>query len=227
MWGYVFCASGIGWQVVFFLLAVVAAIYLIPKMLQRSQKKREKQLAKNLLRKWCSNCMASIMRLKPSTHNAMTIDGYPDMHELKLTTQILKDVIEGRKSTDGIAGRLNRALERTLYSDEEFAWKEPPPEVKFSFFGGDPAVPRSWIRQTLNGMYAKSEIFELDRLPIQELELAMSILDTFSQWGYMKRDEFISMTMHLAQSFEKFAKYLWLLEDWADTGRETGERVQT
>ena len=71
-------------------------------------------------------------------------------------------------------------------------------------------------------MYEKIEIFDVELLPIGELEMAMSYLDSFSQQGYFTRTQFMSYALHLAQSMEKFEKYLWKLANWSNRARNKG-----
>lgn len=205
-----------------FLLGIFASIFIVPPILKKQQQVRENRLAKTLLREWCSDCIAAMMRLKPITPEQMQIEDYGKtlgsggyVSELEVTTQFLKDIREGKRKPDGSAMVINSALEKALFSDEELTSKGPLPDVRYSFCSGDPAVPRAMIQRVLNPMYAKLDIFELEHLPIHELEMAMSDLVTMSQQGCITRNAFLPYALHLAQSMERFAAYLWKLKGWS------------
>ena len=103
-----------------------------------------------------------------------------------------------------------------LFTSEEKQSKKAAPEVKYPFWSGNPAVPRAFISAIINPMYAKLELFELELLPINELEMAASYLDASARRGFYTRSMFNSYALHLAQSMEKFAQYLWKLKGWSD-----------
>jgi hypothetical protein len=65
-------------------------------------------------------------------------------------------------------------------------------------------------------MYAKIEIFDVELLPITELEMAMSYLESFSKEGSFTMYQFMSYAFNLAESMEKFEKYLWKLDGRSD-----------
>jgi len=218
--------------VIFLALGVLAAILLIPRILKRLQAQRDKRLAKALLRQWGRICIAAITALKPDTETEqMTRMELFDSGDLDLsgyvpTEQIIgllwADIENGRREPDGSAMIINNALEQVLYSDEERKSKGLPPEKRYLFPQSSQAVPRSWLSRILNPMYAKIEIFDVELLPIGELEMAMGYLDSFSQQGHFTRHQFMSYALHLAQSMEKFAKYLWKLENWSNGARNKG-----
>jgi hypothetical protein len=110
---------------------------------------------------------------------------------------------------------ISKSVEKAVYTEEEFKWKEIPPEQTWPFNEGDPDVPRSWLRGILNAIYSKLDIFDLNMLPIQEIEMSLSILDSMSQNGYVSRTKYADFSHHLAQAFEKFAIYLWEIENWS------------
>lgn len=205
---------------IFFALGILAAILLIPRILKR----RDKQLAKALLRKWGNTCVSTITELKPDTETEQMarmelfesgeydLSGYVSTEET--IHQIWQDNQNGRREPDGSAMIISNALEKVLYSDEERKNKELPSEKTYQFPCNLAALTRLWVRTILNPMYAKMEIFDAELLPIGELELVLSHLDEFSQQGYFSRHEFMSCVLHLAQSMEKFAKYLRKLDNW-------------
>lgn len=214
---------------IFLILAISAAILLIPNILRRLQTARDKHLAKALLKEWGGDCIGAMMRLKPIGHT-IEIEGYSHYTESGgygsdfPIFKFWKDIKEGKRNPDGVAMIIYDAFQKTLYSDEEKAMKSIP-SLKYPLSIGETAVPTAMIKRVLNPMYAKLEVFELDRLPINELEMAMSYLDTFKELGYMERSTFGSYALHLAQSMEKFAKYLWKLENWSHKA-EIKERTE-
>ncbi|MBU2534729.1 MAG: hypothetical protein ABIK32_00945 [Chloroflexota bacterium] len=195
-------------QLVTGLIFFIPAVILIPLILKWLQTRREKRLVKALLRKWGGSCVDAIERLNPVGNGIIEIEG------LGRSLLVWKKIREGRKEPEGIAIIVGKAFEKVLCSEEEWTAKVTPPDVKYPFQSGDPDVPRSWIKQMLNLMYSKLEIFDLDLLPISELELAMSTLETFSQLGHITRDGFAVYSLRLAQAMEKFGKYLWKIEKW-------------
>ena len=218
--------------VIFLALGVLAAILLIPRILKRLQAQRDKRLAKALLRQWGRICIAAITALKPDTETEqMTRMELFDSGDLDLsgyvpTEQIIgllwADIENGRREPDGSAMIINNALEKVIYSDEERKNKELPPTKIYPFSSNQASITRLWVRRILNPLYAKIEIFDLESLPIGELELVMSDLEKFSQQGYFSRNQFMSCAYHLALSIEKFAKYLWKLENWSGGARNKG-----
>jgi len=209
---------------IFFAFGILAAILLIPRILEDLQAQRDERLAKALLRQWGRICIAAITADKPDTETEqrarmeLSDKGDWDLTGYVSTEQTIdhlwEEVQSGKRKPDDSAMIIRNALEQVLYSEEERTHKGTPPEKKYSF-PSSRAVPRSWVKRILNPMYAKIEIFDVELLPIGELEMAMSYLNSFSQQGYFTRHQFISYAHHLAQSMEKFAKYLWQLEGWA------------
>ena len=163
------------------------------------------------------------MRLEPFWTPLIEIDGYGHATPSGGWSSSLpafslwNDMKEGKRTPEGAANIIHQALSKVLFSDEERAMRSSPPDTTYRFSSGDPEVPRAMIRRILNPLYAKLEIFDLELLPIGELEMAMSYLDGFSQQGAMTRYGYISYALHLAQSMEKFGKYLWKLENWAES----------
>jgi len=206
---------------IFLVLGVVAAIILIPLILRHLQAERDKQLAKALLKEWGGDCIAAMMRLRPPGAPMIEIEGYSHTtasggfgSDLPVFLFWI-DIREGKREPGGAAQVIYEAFGEGLYSDEERAMTGVAPDKMYPFCSGDPEVPRAMIKRILNPMYAKLEIFKLDQLPINELEMAMSYLDAFSQRGHINRYGLSSYALHLAQSMEKFAKYLWGLENWS------------
>ena len=218
---------------IFLAIGISAAILLIPRILKRLQAQRDKRLAKALLRQWGHICISAITALKPDTETEQKArfelfdSGDWDLSGYVSTEQIIdhlwKNIRNGKREPEGSAMIINNALEKVLYSDEERTNKGLPPEKKYPF-PSSRAVPRSWLRRILNPMYAKMEIFDVELLPIGELEMAMSYLDSFSQQGHFTRHQFMSYALHLAQSMEKFAKYLWKLENWSNKAKTQNRR---
>ena len=206
---------------IFFTFGILAAIFLIPWMLRHIQRERDKRLARNLLRQWGVDCIGAIMRLKPLLTPPIEIEGYSHTTSsggwgADLPAFLFwKDIREGKKKPEGAANIMHQAISNLLFSDKERKMKTAPPNKTYPFSGGDPEVPRAMIKRVLNPMYAKLEIFDLELLPINELEMAMSALEAFSQRGAIPRDGFSSYALHLAQAMEKFASYLWKLENWS------------
>ena len=208
--------------IIFFALGILAAILLIPRILKR----RDKQLAKGLLRKWGNTCVSAIAELKPDTETEQMarielfesgdydLSGYVSTEET--IYKLWQDIQNGREEPDGSAMIICNALEKVIYSDEERKNKELPGKKIYQFPRCKADLIRLWVRTILNPMYASIGIFDAELLPIGELELVMSNLDKFSKQGYFSRHEFMSCALHLAQSMEKFAKYLCKLENWTN-----------
>jgi hypothetical protein len=206
-------------------IGVLAAIIVVPWILKRLQEQRDKRLAKALLRKWGNICISAISALKPDTEKEqeerweLMKSGDWDLSGYVSTDQSMynlwEDIRKGKRNPGGSAMIISAAIEKVIYSDEERKNKELPPE-KIYQLNRSLAVDRSWIRRILNPMYAKIEIFDIELLPIGELEMAMSYLDSFSQQGHFTRNQFMVYNLHLAQSMEKFAKHLWNLENWSN-----------
>ncbi len=205
-------------NIVLFILAILAAIFFIPRVLMSLQEKQNKRLIKALLRRWGDDCIAAIMLLKPAGA-IIEIEDYPHSrgpghYNSDLPIFLFwEDIKEGRRDPDGAAKEINDAFSNVLFSDEERVMKSIP-DLQYPVSSSGTTGPSTMIKRIMNPMYAKLEIFELELLPINELETAIGCLDTFKQSGHMGRIEFISYVLHLAQSMEKFAKYLWKLEDW-------------
>jgi len=219
---------------IFLVIGISAAILLIPRILKRLQAQRDKRLAKPLLRQWGNTCVSAITTLKPDTETEQMVRtelfkiGDWDLSEYVSASetihQLWQDIQNGRREPDGSAMIISNALEKVLYSDEERKNKELLPEKIYPFSSNLAVLTRLWVRRILNPMYAKIEIFDLELLPIGELELVMSDLDQFSQQEYFSRHKFMSCTLHLAQSMEKFAKYLWKLENWSNKAKTQNRR---
>ena len=215
------------WQIVVpvvtgFALGILASTRIVPWISERQQRR----LVKSLLKHWGGDCIGAIMRLMPPSMTRMHIEGYTNPGSAHyVMTQLWNDIKEGRKNPEGIATVINQSLTHILYTEEELKSKEPPPEQEIRFFPCDPEVPRAMIKRILNPMYAKLEIFDLELLPINELEIAVSYLEGASQKGYYTRSMYDSYALHLAQSMEKFAKYLWKLEKWSN--RPEGQEMES
>ena len=206
-------------QIIVLILAIISALFFIPIILRRLQKSRDERLAKALLNGWGGDCIGAMMLLKPLGY-IIEIEGYDPYTESGYGSDIpifkfWKDIKEGKRNPDGAAMIIYNAFQKTLFSDEERRMKSIP-DIKYPLSVGATAVPTAMIKRVLDPMYAKLEIFELNLLPINELEMAMSYLDTFKQLGYMERNVFFSYALHLAQSMEKFAQYLWNIEGWLE-----------
>ena len=224
MWQALVWNVGFLQGLIFLALGISAAVFLIPRIVRSLQAQRDERLAKALLRQWGHICIGAITADKPDTETEQKarmelfesgdwdLSGYASTEQT--IDQLWEDIRNGKREPDGSAMIIYNALEQVLYGDEERANKGTPPEKKYPFPSSQ-AVPRSWVRRILNPMYAKIEIFHVELLPIGELEMAMSYLDSFSQQGHFTRHQFMSYALHLAQSMEKFAKYLWQLEGWA------------
>jgi len=207
-------------------LGILVASFIIPWILRQ----RDKRLAKDLLREWGNTCVSAITTLKPNTEAEQTARmelfemGDWDLNEYvsvsEIIDQVWQDIENGRREPDGSAMIINNALEKVIYSDEERKNKELPPTKIYPFSSNQASITRLWVRRILNPLYAKIEIFDLESLPIGELELVMSDLEKFSQQGYFSRNQFMSCAYHLALSMEKFAKYLWKLENWSNKFRK-------
>lgn len=229
---------------IFFALAILVAIFLIPRILKRLQAERDKRLAKALLKRWGADCIGAIELVMPHTTQRVQVKENGSVHEcsreveikedgslvessdglaVNLTIhQLWDDIRQGKRQPDGSAMVINNVLDKVLFSEEERAQKELPLDKTYSLqniWGGQRDVPKAFISRILNPMYAKLEIFDLELLPISELEQAMQHLEFFRQRGYVSRYDFMSYGLHLAQSMEKFAKYLWKLENWSNKAK--------
>jgi hypothetical protein len=205
-------------------LGIVAAILLIPRILKRLQVERDKQLAKALFKAWGNDCILALWRLKPLTSQTIHIQGYDDGNteeskrrdaELNRMKQFWIDMRDGKKEPVNSALLLHAALHEVLFSKREGEKenKKPPPKKTYPLGDGDLEISRALIKGILNSLYAKLEIFDMELLPISELEIAMSYIEHFSQLGRGERKKFGTYAFHLALSMEKFATYLWKLEN--------------
>jgi hypothetical protein len=207
-------------------IGILVASFIIPWIL----KQRDKRLAKDLIRQWGNACMNAILVLKPDTEaeqkqrSELFEKGDWELKKYVSADQIINDIWEniekGKEEPDGSAKIIMNVLEKVLYSDEERNKKGLPSEKKYTFPSNQADLIRLWVRRILNPMYAKIEIFDLELLPIGELELVMINLDRFSKQGHFSRHEFVSFAFHLALSMEKFGEYLWKLENLSNKLRK-------
>lgn len=203
-------------------LGIIAAMFLIPWVLKRLQAERDRRLAVELLSHWGGDCIGAMMRLIPPLFQKMKIEGYSDSLHGGGIFELWKDIQEGKREPADSATIIDNALSKAILSEGERQSEEDFEKVleqTYPFFGGDPRVPKAMIGRIVNPMYGKLEIFEIDLLPINELEMAMSELDAMSQLGHMTIRGFLSYASQLAQAMEKFAEYLWKLKDWSNKAR--------
>lgn len=209
-------------QLGLFVLGIAAAIFLIPREVKRLQARRDRQLAKALLKRWGNDCVAALINLTPDYHGIqIEIYGGPtkSSDDASIPDVIWQAIQEGKRNPDGSAMTIYDVVLKVFFTDEERTSKELPPEKTYPFPRGCPAIAMGRIRRILNPMYAKLEIFDMQLLPIGELEEASTILDTFSELGHITRRGFTSYALHLAQSMEKFGKYFWKLENWSNKAK--------
>lgn len=203
------------------LLAILASVYAIPRAIQRLQDRRNKVLVKKLLREWGGDCIGAMMRVKPPGTPVVEIEGYGHTTPSGGFSSVLPpfslwaDIREGKRNPEGSSKILSEAYANTLFTEEERAMKESPPDVRYPMWKGDPEVPRAMIKRVQNPMYARIDILDFDLLPVNELEMAVSYLESFAQKGCTSRYALSSYSLHLAESMEKFGKYLWKLENWS------------
>ena len=155
--------------IIFFALGIVAAILLIPRILKRLQAEREKRLAKALLTHWGSDCIGAMMRLKPPRETIMQIEGYVSNTESskytsdeQTVTQFWHDIRDGKRNPDGAGIILGKAVERSLCSDEEWAMKTTPPDIRYPFHDGEPpkvpeCMPVRW--RTIGAIAVSSQLW--------------------------------------------------------------------
>jgi len=205
---------------IFLVIGIVAAILLVPGIVKRVQADRDKRLAKTLMRKWSHICMFAITGLKldaqceqysrfeSSESGNWDWEGYASAGVN--ISHVWLDIRTGKRKPDGATLIITDELEGKLYRGKESKDKELPREKKNSF-ASSVAYIRSLVREVLNTMYAKIEIFEVELLPITEMEMAMNYLESFSREGCFTMYEFMSYAFNLAESMEKFEKYIWKL----------------
>jgi hypothetical protein len=210
---------------IFLVIGIVAAILLVPRIVKRMQVEKDKRLAKELMRGWSHTCMFGITGLKPGQRGAQ----YPRFESSESANWDLKgyeeagttishlwlDIRTGKREPIAVTSAIADALEGGLYRDKESKDKELPREKEYSFYSSAGWI-RSLVRGVLNTMYAKIEIFDVELLPITELEMAMSYLESFSKEGSFTMYQFMSYAFNLAESMEKFEKYLWKLDGRSD-----------
>jgi len=122
----------------FFALGIVAAIILIPKVLERLQAKRDKRLAIKLLKQFGYTCICAITRSMPPTYGLVEIEGNTDGD---IMMQFWKDIHEGRKQPDGSGRIICKALEKAIFSEKERGDEKSllkAREQTYPFFGGEP-----------------------------------------------------------------------------------------
>jgi len=207
-------------------IGILVASFVIPWIL----KQRDRRLAKDLIREWGHLCMNAILVLKPDTETEQKqrfelfekgdweLEGY--ISAGKIINDIWENIEKGKEEPDGSAIIIENALEKVIFSDEERNKKELSYKEKYAFGSNQEHLIRLWVRRILNPMYAKIEIFDVELLPIEELELVMTALDKFSKQGGFSKYEFMSCAYHLALSMEKFGEYLWELENWSNKLRK-------
>ena len=207
---------------IFIVVGIVAAILLVPGIVKRMQVEKDKRLAKELLRRWSHTCMFGITGFKPDQRGAQ----YPRFESSESANWDLKgyqeagttishlwlDIRTGKREPIAVTSAIADALEGGLYRGKESRDKELPGEKEYSFYSSAGWI-RSLVRGVLNTMYAKIEIFDMELLPITELERAMGYLESFSKEGSFTGYEFLSYAMNLAESMEKLEKYFWKLDN--------------
>lgn len=201
----VFCSIEFVRGLVLLGLGILAAIYLIPIILERMQAKRDKQLAIKLLKHFGFTCIWAMRHSKPPIYGSFNI------------IRLWKDICEGKREPDlsalKIDGELTRALSKQGKRGDEKMMPKTSAQA-YRFFEEDPQIFKAYLSEILNIIYANLEIFELDQLPISHLELARSELDAMSQAGDIEKDSFIGYAKQLTMSFEYFGQYLWKLNNW-------------
>ena len=210
---------------IFLVVGIVAAILLVPRIVKRVQAEKDKRLAKELMRRWSHSCMFGVTGLKPDQRGAQLprfessdsanwdLKRYEEAGNT--ITHLWLDVRSGKRKFAGVASAIVNALEGGLYRGKESKDKELSGEKEYSFYSRAGWI-RSLVREVLNTMYAKIEIFDVELLPITELEMAMSYLESFSEKGSFTMYQFMSYAMNLAESIEKFEKYLRKLDKRSD-----------
>ena len=209
---------------IFLVIGILAAVLLVPWIVKSVQAEREKRLSKALMRRWSHTCMFAITGLKldeqisvrPSFESSESgnwdVKGYESAGQTIFNLWI--DIRSGKRKPDKATLIIIDALEQGLYRGKVSKATEMEGEKKNSFKSSIEWI-RSEVKVVLNTMYAKIEIFDVELIPIRELEMAMSYLDLFSEKGSFTMPQFLSYAFNLAESMEKFEKYLWKLENWS------------
>lgn len=203
---------------IFLVLALLAAVYVVPTILSRWQRRRDVDTVKRLLRRWGNTCVFAVWRLNPIGNKAIPIEGYNFTTEsggyssYQPLSLFWRDIETGKRKPDDAAEVLDEAIRKVMYSENERTTPNPSPDPHYMLGRGDLEVSKTMLRTILNPMYAKFEIFDLNLLPVDELETAMSTLEQVERLGYVTRFEFQVYAAHLNRSIERFGKYLWKLE---------------
>lgn len=140
--------------------------------------------------------MFTVWRLNSSGNKAIPIEGYSFTTEsggfssCQPLSLFWQDIEKGKRKPDGAAEVLDEAIRKLAYSEDEQLASSSSPEPRYRLGRGDLEVSKTMIRTILNQMYAKIEIFDLDLLPVDELEMAMSTLEQTERSGYITRFEF-------------------------------------
>lgn len=214
-------------EIIFFVLGIVLAIFLIPKEIKRLEGKRDRQLVKGLLKEWGADCERAIVLAMPSDvrkkwlqikEDGGIVESNGGFRFNDIISQIWGGIREGEREPKGSAKLVSKAVSEVMYSDEEkkgervLVESDPRYQLK-DIFGRERELPTALLSRILNTIYAKLEIFDLKLLPIKELERVMEHLEFFRAKDSIIRSQLILYTGELAQSMEMFGIYLWKLEN--------------
>ena len=213
--------------IIFFVLGIVLAIFLIPKEIKRLEGKRDRQLIKGLLREWGANCERAIVLAMPMDvrnkwlrikEDGGIVESNGGFRFNDIISQIWGGIREGEREPKGSAKLVSKAVSEVMYSDEEKKGERTLIEIDPKYqlediFGRERELPKAFISKILNTIYAKLEIFDLKLLPIIELEGVMEHLEFFRAKDSIIRSQFMLYAGKLAQSMEMFGIYLWKLEN--------------
>jgi len=216
--------------IIFFVLGIVLAIFLIPKEIKRLEGKRDRHLIKGLLREWGAHCERAIVLAMPMDvrnkwlrikEDGGIVESNGGFRVNEIISQVWKEIREGEREPKGSAMLVSKAVNEVMYSDEEKKGErtliESDPKYKLEdIFGRERELPKAFISRILNTIYAKLEIFDMKLLPIIELEGVMEHLELFRAKDEIIRSQFILYAGKLAKSMEMFGIYLWKLENWSN-----------
>lgn len=200
-------------------VGVLAAIIMVPWILRRMEARRNRRLAKELLREWSGNCVSAIALLYS---NIVKEEEEMVVQVEKNIDGIWGEIINAERDPEGSGVLISNAISQGIHSDEEEN-NNGMRTKKIYGLEGDLVIERSLIKSIVDPMYAKIEIFNIEWLPIEDMEVAMSYLNEFSELRKCTGEQLMTCVNGLAGSMEMFEKYIWRLDNWARLDSEYGD----
>ena len=115
-------------EIIFFVLTVLAAIFLIPREIKRLEIKRDKELIKELLNEWGADCERAIVLAMPRAvkNKVLRIKEDGEIVECSdgvsvdaIIRQVWNGIREGEREPEGSAVLVMKSVDEVMLSDEE------------------------------------------------------------------------------------------------------------